>query len=218
MIRLLGVMLLAASLGAGSLAQAATLSTEQPASPYEVVTVSGDPERQRTFLGLLEGVPVMYEITTDRPFMFRATLEQPAWNRTEPAPYSLIVIRQNDRGGGVSEVTRLYPDTQHWQLVSDRATGLSFYVATASAQVSPGVYRIEVSTPENLGRYRLTLGTTAEPVGYLARLGQIATTQDFFGYSPIKLLSSSYVYYPLLVLTVVLLLWKFRRRFAPGTT
>lgn len=196
-----------------SIAVANTLSTEQPSAPYEVVTVSGDPTQARTYLGALQGAPVMYEITAEQPFTLAATLEQPAWNRHEPAPYALIIIRQNDRGGGVSEVARLYSDEEtQWQRVRDRAVGLTFYQATLSAPVGPGVYRIEVSTPENLGRYRLQLGTESDGVGYFARLGQIATTQDFFGYSPVKLLTSSYVYYPLAILLLIAG-WRFAMKY-----
>lgn len=194
--------------------QATLLSTEQPSTPYEVVTISGDPTHARTYLGVLQDTPLMYEITAEQPFTLTARLQQPAWDRREPDHYSLIIIRQNDRGGGVSEVARLYGDETQWRPVRDRVVGLTFFQATLSASVGPGVYRIEVSTPENQGRYRLQLGTESDGVGYFARLGQIATTQDFFGYSPVKLLTSSYVYYPLGVLLLLVglhMVWRHRQ-------
>jgi len=183
--------------------------------PYEVITIDEQAVRTQDYLGELTGFPVMYEVTSDEPFTLHAQVRQRYRSGLEPIAFSLIAIKQDDRGGGVTEVARLRPDSSDWRRAKDSKLGFSLWEAPVlSAAVAPGTYRIEVSTPENLGKYLLSFGDEDAADGYFASLTGVKRTQEFFGFSFFRLLSSSYVYYPLgviFVLFVIQRVWKYRK-------
>jgi hypothetical protein len=183
--------------------------------PYEVVTIDEQAVRTQDYLGELSGFPVMYEVTSDESFTLQARVQQRYNSALEPIAFSLIAIKQDERGGGVTEVERLRSGTSDWQRVKDSQLGFSLWEGIAlSADVEPGTYRIEVSTPENEGKYLLSFGTEDADDGYFQSLAGVRRTQQFFGFSFFKLLSSSYVYYPLGVLFVLFIIqrgWKYRK-------
>jgi len=183
--------------------------------PYEVVTIKEDAGRIQEYLGELEGSPVMYEITSDEPFVLQAHVRQRYRAGTEPVEFSLIAIRQNERGGGVTEIQRQRPELADWQRRKDSLLGLVLWESPGlSSAVEPGTYRVEISTPDNTGKYLLSFGTEPVRDGYFKTLTGIARTQQFFGFSFLRLLSSSYVYYPIgiiLGLFVTQRVWSYRR-------
>jgi len=183
--------------------------------PYEVVTIDKQAVRTKDYLGELTGFPIMYEVTSDEAFTLQARVHQLYQSGMEPAAFSLIAIRQNERGGGVTEVARLRSDQLDWQRVKDSRLGFSLWEGSVLAvEVEPGTYRIEVSTPENMGKYLLSFGNKEADDGYFASLAGVKRTQQFFSFSFIKLLSSSLVYYPLgiiLGLFVVQRGWRYRK-------
>ena len=186
----------------------------QTSVPYEVVSTKDNVRQNQEYLGELEGFPVMYELTSDEPFTLQAYVRQKYRPGTDPLPLSLIAIRQNQRGGGVTEVARLSIEPTQWQRVKSSALGLTLLESPLlSAQVEPGTYRIEISTPENTGKYLLTFGTEDSDDGYFAQLGGVWRTQQFFDYSFFRMLASSFVYYPLGILLLLFLIqrgWKYR--------
>lgn len=187
------------------------IETDQSA-PYEIVPVEMVPEEQVLFLGSLEGFPIMYEVTAEEPFTFTAQVRQ--LSTTIQRPFSLILIRQNDRGGGVTEVARMNTAPVDWTTQRDAAVGLSFAASPfINESVAAGTYRIEISTPENDGNYVLQLGDQPADSGYWGQLGAVRQIQQFFGFSVITMLGSSLVYYPLGCLLLIFLLyktWQFR--------
>jgi hypothetical protein len=80
-----------------------------------------------------------------------------------------IVLRVQKRGN-VNEVSRLSAKTAGWERMRDWWTATS-YLRGASFEESmePGLYRIEVSSPDNIGSYALRIGT------------QDPTRLDYFG-------------------------------------
>jgi hypothetical protein len=154
------------------------------ARPYEVVTIDEQAVRTQDYLGELDGFPIMYEITSDEPFTLQAKVQQRYISGAEPLAFSLIVIRQNERGGGVTEVARLYPESSDWQRIKDSQLGFSLWQGSAlSAAVEPGTYRIEVSTPENRGKYLLSFGDEEVDDGYFVSLAGVRLTQQFFDFT-----------------------------------
>jgi hypothetical protein len=190
--------------------------------PYEVFAIDEQAVHTQDYLGELEGFPIMYEVTSDEPFTLQAKVQQRYNPGTEPIAFSLIAIKQNERGGGVTEVTRLRPDTSDWQHIKDQQLGFSLWESPLlTAEVEPGTYKIEVSTPENLGKYLLSFGTKESDDGYFTSLAGIKRTQEFFGFSFFKLLSSAYVYYPLgvvLGLFIVQRIWTYRKLITQNDT
>lgn len=183
------------------------------AKPYDIVPVVSSSPGQALYLGELLGYPVMYEIVATESFVLQVQMQQPA--NTTLQPLALIAVKSNEYNGGVSEVARLRPELTDWTREKDSALGLSFWVSPVlEAEVEPGTYRVEISSANNKGKFLLRFGDTVSTQGYFATLGDIQKTQKFFGYSSLKLLTSSYVYYPLgilLLLFVFYKTWHFRK-------
>ncbi|MCA9355316.1 hypothetical protein KC865_02085 [Candidatus Kaiserbacteria bacterium] len=185
------------------------LSVTEVNKPYEVVEITGDPEKEHVYLGELGNFPIMYELNLIGSSSIVANIKQRHFSSSDPLNFSLIVIRKNDTGGGVTEVARMRPGKDGWTVVKDSKIGITFKESDyLRVDVEPGVYRIEISTPDNLGRYILTFGDEEESSGYLQSLKDVRAIQKFFGFSILKMLTSSLVYYPL---GILLLLFVFNR-------
>jgi len=199
--------------GATSVSAFSPVVTEV-AQPYDVVTIDEQAIKAQEYLGELSGFPIMYEVTSDEPFVLQAQVQQRYRAGAEPIAFSLIAIRQNERGGGVTEVARLSQSASDWQRLKDARLGFSLWTGSIlSETVEPGTYRIEVSTPENLGKYLLSFGTADSDDSYVTSLAGVTRTQQFFGLSFFTLLASSYVYYPLGVIFLLFMMqrgWKYR--------
>jgi hypothetical protein len=167
-----------------------------PEQPYAVTSIEGDPYIMREYLGTLEEYPQMYELTTDVSIDVDLKISQRASDAV--VPYGLILVRQNDDNGGVTEIARFNQPVEEWTKVRHAAFGVSLLESqTYRANLKPGTYRIEVSTPDNRGAYMLVLGDEPAPAGFFATIGDAYTVQRHFGYWPFRIFLSSYVYYSL---------------------
>lgn len=195
-----------------SVTQAYNPIKAEPQEAYDVIPVEGDPYVQREYLGNLADFPDMYELTTDVAITLKVSLRQRA--SAETVLFGVIIVRQNDADGGVSEVVRLNQPVAEWTKVSESMLGMSFLEGSLIQQeIKPGTYRIEVSTPNNLGDYMLVVGDEPERSGFFGSLGHIYKTQRHFGYTPFHMLFSSYVYYPLGIILVcygIYRTWQYR--------
>jgi len=183
--------------------------------PYEITTIEEAAAQSQNYLGELDGFPVMYEVTSDESFTLQTQVHQRYRSGSEPLPFSLIAIRQNERGGGVTEVARMNPAPADWQKTKSSQLGMSLWESPVlQADVEPGTYQIEISTPANEGTYLLSFGASDSEDGYFASLAGVQRTQQFFGLPFLMILALSYVYYPLgviLVLLVIQRIWKYRK-------
>jgi hypothetical protein len=179
--------------------------------PYEVQTIDGQIENKVQYLGALEGDPHMYEFSIGADANLVLTISQ--LENDTPLPFSLIVVKQNDRNAGVVEVGRLKNKDISWLENNDSVLGLSLLNSQVfEAGVTPGLYRFEISTPDNLGSYMLSVGTKNDDVGYFATLSDIHQIQNFFGFSIFSMFLSSYVYYPIGIIIILLLFYKTWRK------
>ncbi len=180
--------------------------------PYEVTTIEGDLNIQREYLGVLKGDPHMYEFgigsTTKLSLALMQTVE------TESLPLSLIIIKQNDDRGGVTEIGRLNNKNIKWHKFEDSALGIDLSKSEPfTVDLRPGIYRVEVSSPDNIGKYALVIGDEENTQGYFKELSNIYMIQTFFGGSIFSMIKSSYVYYPLGIIILIILFyiaWKKR--------
>lgn len=188
------------------------LSVTEVDKPYDVVPIVLDEESQKVVLGSLDNFPIMYEVEVDATTTLSLRLQQLYRGGVEPTSFALMVVRQNDEDGGVSEVARFYPESDDWIINKDSELGLTLLEGEiVSRKIGPGVYNVEVSTPENIGKFSLAFGKEIETVGYLERLAQVRTTQSFFGYSVFKMLSSSFIYYPLGIIFILFIINRTRK-------
>ena len=124
----------------------------EPKEQYAVLTIEGDPYTQREYLGDLEDYPDMYEVTSDVTFDLKVKVRQRATSK--PKSFALILVRQNDGDGGVTEVARLNQPVTEWTKVKEPSLGMTFLESSVlEKQLIPGTYRVEISTPDNKGDY-----------------------------------------------------------------
>ena len=187
--------------------QAYTVFETDISQPYEIVPIEAVPPVQHNYLGTLEEFPVMYELVSEEPFTFAAQVSQSTG--VELQPLSLLLIRKNDRNGGVAEVTRMTIAPDQWVTRKDNKLGLTLVTSPViSESVEAGTYRIEVSSPDNQGKFLLTIGEEATTPGYFSELSAIRQTQSYFGYGIFSMLKSSYVYYPIGIMLLLLAFFK----------
>ena len=182
---------------------------EQP-EPYAVIPIEDDPYIEHHYLGSLDGNPQMYELTTDVAITLRLSLWQRAYGKS--VPFALIMVRQNDDDGGVTEIARLNQPLSEWNKIGSSVLGLTLLKSqTIEQALAPGTYRFEVSTPDNRGNYVLHLGEESVSRGFFGGFSDVGTIQKHFGYTPLHLLFSSYIFIPLGILGVLYGIYSFRR-------
>ena len=187
--------------------QAYTVFEPDVSQPYEIIPFQAAPPIEHSYLGTLDDYPIMYEISSEDPFTFSAQVSQ--LSNAEVEPLSLLLIRSNDRGGGVKEIARMNVDPAEWVRTTDSKLGITLVTSPVlSEMLEPGTYRVEVSSPDNIGRYLITVGQEPTEPGYFAELGAIRQTQAYFGLGIFSMLKSSYVYYPIGILLLLLALYK----------
>lgn len=181
--------------------------------PFDVVTIDSDIETKSEYLGRLTGYPQMYEfiLASDATL----TLELTQLPSEDPIPFSLIAVKENTNNGGVTEVGRLQAKDISWILVKDKVLGMQLLRSQVfSVDITSGIYRVEVSTPDNFGPYLLTVGEKPFNPGYFKTLADVRTIQGFFELSSLSLFKSSYVSYPLGIIIMLVLFfvtWKRRK-------
>jgi hypothetical protein len=184
------------------------------AEPYQVVPIDMSVSESQLHLGELDNFPVMYEFAVAEAVDFSVTLAQPALANQASHPFTLLLVRLDERGRGVTEVGRVTHTENDWVSVRDSVWGTTvLYGSTFNEALESGTYRLEVSTPDNFGKYLLSLGPN-ERGGYFSSLGEAWQVQQFLGYSPVRMLTSSLVYYPIGILILGILIqrtWKYRK-------
>ena len=170
------------------------------------------PEGELNVLGTLENFPIMYETRLESERDLQVQLSQRF--SQQPRQFSVIVVRVLENNRGVQEIARINPQSDEWTPMKDSALGFTLIQSpTVTESLTPGTYRIEVSTPDNVGPYMVSFGSSDESRGYFGMLADAYTMQQHFDYSIFRMLLSSTIYYPL---GIVLLLyglrqtWKYR--------
>lgn len=196
-------------------ASAYEVYTTEPSEPYALIPLVEDIEDRQVYGGVLRDFPVMYETVLTATSSLQLRLAQRYRRGVDPLAFGIMVVRVDEAEGGVSEITRLRPTPEQWSVRRDKVFGMIFLESGVVTQtLEPGTYRIEVSTPENLGSYLLTIGEYDEQLGYFATLAIVRSVQKVFGYSVFTMLRSSYVYYPLGIILLLVALqrtWRYRR-------
>ena len=141
----------------------------------------------------LAGWPHSYQFLIEEP----ATVSFDLWIPAVPAATTdlrAIIVREETRG--VAEVARLVAEPEAWEPHWSWLGRHHYYLGPRyQATLEPGLYLLEVSTPENNAPYVLVSGTesTSWWQGLFATLATIQATDRFFGYSPLRVLLSPIV-------------------------
>ncbi len=180
----------------------------------DIVTID-DPELSQAFYGSMTGFPHTYEITVTKPLHLYTHIRVPDIE-TSINNVSGIIIKEQGRGKRVLEISRLSAKDAEWKSNFDISGGDSYREgSTFEGELEAGTYRIEVSTPDNLSKYVLMIGTREEmSIGYFERIGRLMDVKLFFEKSRFRIIESPYVYVPLLVvlMSCISIFWYRRHR------
>ena len=177
------------------------------------ITGVTNPETKHMFFGELQSFPHTFEIKSDTSFQLYVEIRVPD---IESAKNNIsgIIIKEKDRGG-VEEVARLHAKTATWTRMYEKFEG-GYYRSGPyfDGQLEPGIYRVEVSTPDNLEKYVLIMGTgnSTESLGYFEKIAKIAETKVFFEKSQFFIIKSRVVYRPIIFLVLVFVLFSYLKR------
>lgn len=196
-----------------------------PASVRDVYAIN-DPTLSQAFYGNLSGFPHTYEVRVRDATVLRVEVLIPEIV-SAVEEVNGIVIRETGMKGRVEEVARLLARDASWEQFFEPWGG-DWYRRGSSFEttIEAGVYRIEVSTPDNYAPYVLVVGTEERDggLGYIALVERIAQVKAFYGKSAFAVLESRFVYLPLVFIICIVLLCggivlyrKKRRRTAPHT-
>lgn len=179
------------------------------------ITEIQNPESEHVFFGELNNIPNTYEIKASEPFLLHIEIRVPDIE-TSKNIISGIVIKDQKKGR-VEEVTRLLAKDASWVSRYDMRIGESYREGPVfEKQLDPGIYRIEMHTPDNLEKYIFVIGNkNIDSPGYFELLGRIADVKRFYGKSAFWSITSSYVYIPLVIVGLmggVLWFWYRRKR------
>lgn len=177
-----------------------------PQTGLDLITIDDVTEKQ-IFYGTLKNIPHTFEFTIkeETPFFTRVSIPK----RNGDHKISLIVIKEERRG--VSEVKRRTGQQETWTSYVDPISRIGFfYSAPIVANLGPGVYRVEVSSPDNVGKYRLDIGSGQQDLSYLESLKYVSATHRFFGIGLLGALIAPVVCVPLVLGGIGL--WFLRKR------
>lgn len=200
-------------IGFANTLQAAPPVLNNPSIPYEVLTMKSQIEARQIYYGELSGDPHSFEFSLGKDTDLVVDLSQ--LNNSETVPFSIIAVKSNDNNRGVVEMGRVSGEDGVWTTVWDSVFGLSLKRAeTFKLELGPGLYKLEISSPNNLGKYMMEVGSINTD-GYFSTVSGIRKIQKFFDYSVFRMLLSSYVYYPVgiaLLAVLFFLTWRNRNR------
>ena len=176
----------------------------------EVIT---DPELSQAFYGELSGFPHTYEIQAKEPFTLFTQILQPDIESSKNN-ISGLVIKDRGRGSRVEKIVSLKATDGLWETSYEPFGGDTYRNGPSFERtLDPGIYRIEVNTPNNVEKYVLVVGKREEmTLGYFELVGRIAEVKVFFGKSKFRVIESPFVYVPVLILGVIIGYIVYRKR------
>ncbi len=174
-----------------------------------------DPTLSQAFYGTLDAFPHTYEIRAKEPFSLHVEVLIPdTLKATEDV--SGIIIKETGKQGRVIEVSRLLASDATWESFYEPWGGDRYRRGgTYTASVEAGVYRIEVSTPDNNTPYVLVIGDREDfgTLGYFETIGRFMEVKQFFGKSSFMVIASPLVFVPLFIFLTFLVYFIYRKRF-----
>lgn len=181
-------------------------------SLMDIVTIQ-DPTLSETYYGELHDFPHTYEIVATEPFHLFVQVKEPNLDSSRNNIFG-IIIKEPVSKGRVVEVARLEAKSASWEVSHEWWSGDSYRNgASLEKDLEPGVYRIEVSTPDNRDKYVLQVGKREEMVlGYFETLSRVIDVKKFYGKSPFRIVESPLVWIPLLSLGILFALVRYRQR------
>lgn len=169
------------------------------------------PEHTAWYFGTLSDMPHTYALYLDESLEAEFEVLVPA-SKDSSRTHAAIIVKQAERG--VTEVARLTAEEATWDRRYDFATGDSYLVGSQYVgTLEPGIYTVQVYSPDNYGPYALRFGDAGSLSGhsYFGKLAHLKEIKALHGKSVFSMLTSPYVFVPILVL-IGLAGWLYRRK------
>jgi hypothetical protein len=179
----------------------ASVQFNQPSLPYEPSHIDSASSDTSVILGDLSGEPHLFEFSLEATSTVRITLSQS--NRQELETFSLLLIKVEPMNRGVREVSRFTTSPGDWS--RDRLSEIGLTLLSTQPLVedlSPGIYRFEVSTPDNSGMYLLRY-QTGDRERLAISFGEAVEIRRFLGHSGLAIILSGRVLWPLALLILI---------------
>lgn len=181
----------------------------------EPITIT-DPNTSFAYYGQLNGSAQRFTLTADERFTLFVQLLEPDIKGAKKNLSASIFYTQN---GSETRVADLAARNADWEQEFEFFGG-DYYLAGPELWIqnaTSGTYIIEVTSPNNEGKYVLVTGTeenfsNTNPVVLLA---EIYAVKQFFEKSPLAIVQTPFVYLPLGLLTLVLMVvvyWRLVRK------
>jgi hypothetical protein len=189
-------------------AEAYTSVVAKPANQQAVLAVE-DATTPFEYFGRLDDYPHTFEFEVYEAMPFKASVFVPDWE-VQKNDISIIIIKEERRG--VSEVGRTRINEQSWEAITDYKFVETFRNGgSLEGNLEPGVYRLEVSSPNNEGKYRMVWGTKKVDRNYFDDVRALFEVKQFLNTSQSSAFLSPLIYIPVL-LCIGLAFYFVRRR------
>lgn len=186
-----------------------TTIVDQP-SPFEISELT-DVTTEQWLVGNLDDFPHTFEFVLTEPTTINIQVMYPQ-SASATEKMSVLMVKEAERG--VTEVMRRTQDKVEWGAFTDPISGLNFNINPLfDDRLEPGVYRVEVSNPVNVGYYVLKIGYQDDNGGYFNTLKDIKTLRNGLGLNTIGMIGNKYVFVPIFALvTLVFFGWFWYQR------
>jgi hypothetical protein len=180
-------------------------------TPIEKPTIS------TAYYGNLQDFPHTYELELTEPTKIYTELLVPGF--VSATDRSVIIVKKERRG--VTEVVRLNKKDEPWPSFYEFFGGDIYRRGPVyETQLEAGSYLLEVSTPDNEGKYVLVVGEKEyiSPWDYFRLLGDIYDVKIFMEKPGIMVLQSPFYFVPIGITLIGLCVFWYRHRhkFAEG--
>lgn len=182
---------------------------------YAIYELPDDLLEEQLAYGELLGYPDTYQFR----LAATTTVTVAIWDVDHTVDTSLLsgIVVYDEGQRGVREITRLSAAEADWEMYTDARTTMRYRTGPIyTGDLSPGIYRVEISTPDNEGRYRMLFSAEdSTQSGYFATLRDIRATQVFHGYAWWYMLRTAHVYIPIGIILFgvgIYATWRYARR------
>lgn len=172
-------------------------------TPSDTIEIT-DPNISFAYYGELTGSSQRFELSSLEPFTLYVQVLEPDIENADKN-HSAIVYRQLEDGEEV--VSELNAGVATWEPFFEVFGGDTYLEGAEyrEEEASAGTYLIEVSSPENTGKYVLVTGTVEDFSGtsFLATVYEIFKVKLFFEKPPLSIFQTPFVYVPTILLLLI---------------
>ena len=163
-----------------------------------IVLPIADVKKSQEFFGKLDNFPHIFEFEVREKQVYKAEVSVPDSSK-QKNDVALIVVKAERRG--VTEIGRTTAEKDTWTSEYNTMYAESLRKGgKLEGTLEKGWYKIEVSSPNNIGAYRLVWGTGKISRGYFANVQALFEVKGLLGHSKFGVLRSPLIYIPLLIL------------------